>query len=155
MNDLAQDMRELQVEILPLHPGFTHASVFLHHNGAHGPEHLLERLNSSDRFFPVKDPDGTVRLLAKAGIAALNCAKDPEELVELRTFLPSPAPVRIRLRDGSELNGELLVLLPGERHRALDFLNTPERFLLLARPTGASFVNKDWIDYISPTSENR
>jgi len=154
MNELAQNMRELQVVILPMHPDCPQASVFLHHNGAHGPEQLLERLNNSDRFLPMKDPSGTVRLMAKAGIAALVCAREPDELAALRELLPTPAPVRVRMRDGSELEGELLLLLPGERHRVLDFLNAPERFFLLAHPTGASFVNKEWIDHIAPVPEN-
>lgn len=154
MNDLAQAMRELQVELLPLHPGIGVSSVFLHHNGVHGQEQLLERLNDNDRFLPLKGADGRVRLHAKSAIAALHCREEPEEVSDLRELLPEPSRVRLRLRDGSELEGELLLVLPGGRRRALDCLNSPERFLVLATKHGASFVNKDWIDYAVPTMEH-
>jgi len=153
MNDLAQTMREIQVEILPMHPGFGTSKVYLHLNGARGREQLLERLNDSDRFLPLKGGDGKMRLHAKAGIAALNCREVPDEVRELMELLPSTVPVRIRLRDGSELEGNLVFVLPGARHRVLDFLNTPEHFFLLATKSGATFVNKDWVDFALPQME--
>lgn len=153
MKDLAQAMREIQVELLPLHPGIGVSSMFLHQNGVHGRETLLERLNDADRFLPLKGADGRVRLHSKSAIAALVCREELEELRELRELLPSPVRVRLRLRDGSDLEGEMLLLLPGSHQRALDFLNASERFLLLATPRGATFVNQDWIDYAMPSAE--
>lgn len=155
MNDLAQSMREIQVELWPRRPGLDRASVFLHRSGHHGPERIQERLNSPDPFLPFKGSDGGVRLVAKSRIAIVDCVEEPDELAELRELLPSPAAVRIRLNDGSELEGKLLLLLPGEHHRVLDFLNAPERFFLLSRPQGACFVNKEWVDFVAPLVENR
>lgn len=155
MDDLTQSMRELQVEISPPHPDFSQASVFLHRSGHHGPEQLQERLNNADHFLPLKDGNGNVRLHAKAGIAVLACVQEPEEILALRELLPTTVAVQMRLRDGSELAGDLMLLLPGENHRVLDFLNAPERFFLLTRPAGACFVNKDWVDFVEPAREAR
>ncbi|MCB9495895.1 MAG: hypothetical protein H6686_03305 [Fibrobacteria bacterium] len=153
MNELAQEMREIQVEIHPPHPGLGLSTVFLHHNGHHGRENLLERLNDADRFLPLRNADGKVRLHAKAAIAALICREEPDEVRETRELQPAPVGVQLSLRDGTELEGDILLLLPGARRRALDFLNTPDRFLLLATPPGACFVNKDWIDHALPLAE--
>lgn len=155
MNDLAQSMREIQVELHPVRPGLERVSMFLHRNGLHGPERLQERLNGPEPFLPAKGRDGSIRLLAKAGIAVVDCVEEPDELVSLRELLPSPASVRIALRDGASLEGRLLLLLPGEHQRVLDFLVQPERFFLLSRTRGASFVNKDWIDHVAPAPETR
>lgn len=156
MNDLAQSMREIVVELRPTRAGMSRASVFLHQSGHHGPEGLLERLNNSEDFLPLKGEDGRIRLIAKNRIAVFECVEEPDELIALRELLPSTASVRIHLRDGAALEGDLLLLLPGAHHRVLDFLNEPGRFFLLARPAaGACFVNKDWIDHVVPTPENR
>lgn len=153
MNDLAQSMRQVRVNLRPSRAGMQVASVFLHTSGQHGPEGLLERLNNQEPFLPLKGEDGQVRLVAKSRIAAFECLEEPDELVSLRELLPSTAAVRIHMRDGSSFEGDLMLLLPGAHHRVLDFLNGPGRFFLLVRPTGTCFVNKDWIDFVNPAPE--
>lgn len=155
MNDLAQSMREIQVSLRPSRAGMQIASVFLHRSGHHGPEGLMERLNNTDPFLPLKGEDGEVRLVAKSRIAVFECLEEPDELIALKELLPSTAAVRLHLRDGSTFEGDLMLLLPGAHHRVFDFLNEPGRFFLLVRPHGACFVNKDWIDFVVPAPETR
>lgn len=150
MNEMAQTMREIPVEIVRGFDGDAHACLFLHQAGPRGRERILERLNDPDRFLPVRGGDGRVRLLSKTAISVVRCLDEPEEAAELRELQARPARVAVRLREGSEMLGDLLLLLPGDRARVLDFLNQPDRFFLLATPRGACFVNKEQVEHVAP-----
>jgi hypothetical protein len=155
MNDLAQTMRQIEVDLLPTRQGLDPSSVFLHLSGVHGREQLLERLNDREPFLPLRGPNGVVRLHAKSAIAALVSASQPDEVSELEGYHPTHARVRILLRNESSLEGRLILLLPEGHQRVLDFLNQHERFFLLVTDTGAAFVNKDWVDHVVPVEDPR
>lgn len=153
MNDLAQTMRQIEVDLLPTRQGLDPSSVFLHLSGVHGREQLLERLNDREPFLPLRGPDGTVRLHAKSAVAALVSSSETDEITELEGYHPAHARVRIQMRDESLLEGRLILLMPEGHQRVLDFLNQHERFFLLVTDTGAAFVNKDWVDHVVPVAD--
>src|SRR5262245_57363562 len=98
-----------------------------------GPQTLLELLNSDDRMIPLEGlEDDGVCLLTRADIVWVG----PHEGVEARLqrpamTMPNEERVRIRLYDGSVLEGLLQLERIGELNRASDFLNMRDDFFAL------------------------
>jgi len=110
-----------------------------------GPQTLLELLNGGDRVMPVECPsDGSVRLVTRTEIVWVA----PHAGVDARLQRPASCrvtheeQVRVRLADGSVLEGLLQIELPNELNRASDFLNLAEDFFALETDDGVRFVNK-------------
>lgn len=152
MRELAVGVREIALDVRTGAGERFGASLFLHDFGHHGPERMMERLESAEEFLPLRREDGVV-LVNKSTIALLECRAVPDELAELEQMAVPRAHVRVRLRDGAEIEGEAFLLLPGTRHRVLDLLNAPGRYLLLSNGVGATVINKRWIDWVHPQTE--
>lgn len=152
MSLLSLDIRELPVR---LHLGDNvplSATLFLHRHGLHGQEGLLDRLNGTDPFLPLRW-DGKIQLVARSSIACLQSNESPHDNPDLPDRIAPPQRLRISLRNGTELRGAIQVLMPSNHNRLLDFLNLKERFFALDVDNETTVVNKDWIESVEPLME--
>ena len=150
MSILALDIREVPIQLhLGNHPPVA-AALFLHQHGPRGREGLLERLNGTEGFIPVRW-EGSIHLVGRASISYLETSESPpSDSDELPEVVVEPSYMRLRLRSGQELTGSIRVFLPDNRNRLLDFLNLKDRFFGLSTGAGLAVVNKDWIETAEP-----
>lgn len=109
-----------------------------------GPQTLLELLNSGDRMLPLESlDDESVHLLTRAEIVwAAPLAGVEARLQRPVVKSPSEEQVRIRMSDGSVIEGLLQLERIGELNRASDFLNLRDDFFAVETAQGLHFVNK-------------
>lgn len=127
---------------------FLHLSAESHD----GPETVLDRLNTPDRFMVLGVAgDGPVVILNKSQIIRVdlpvqggaNEAGEPLPMPELER-------VRVRLINGEQLDGTIRVEGPVGRQRLADFLNAPPAFLPLESPARLHLLQKRFISRITP-----
>jgi hypothetical protein len=110
-----------------------------------GPQTLLELLNSGDRMVPLEGgEEGTVRLITRSEIVWVAPHSGVEARLQRHTSfqVTNEEQVRIRLVDGTSLDGLLQLELPSEFNRASDFLNMTDDFFALESVDGLRFINK-------------
>lgn len=116
----------------------------------HGPETLLERLNTRDRILPFhRREDGAVLLLSRLELEWVAAGRGVErDLVCPPTYLVTREErVLVRFTSGHEIEGLLQMELPETLNRASDFLNGEEDFFPLVTPQGISILNKHRVLY--------
>jgi hypothetical protein len=110
-----------------------------------GPETLLERLNALDRVIPFHlRADQAVLLVNRVEIAwvAAGPGVGPERICPASYRVTREERVRLRLRDGTDLEGLLRMEMPEWYNRASDFMNADEDFFPLVTDAGIVLVNK-------------
>lgn len=109
-----------------------------------GPQTLLELLNSGDRLIPLEGfDDESVHLLARSEIVwAAPHAGVEARLQRPVVQAPSEERVRIRLSDGTTVEGMLQLERIGQLNRASDYLNLSSDFFAVETDEGLLFVNK-------------
>lgn len=120
--------------------------LFLHEQGPDGhPERVLDRLNDgAEPFVPLAV--GSDRfLLNKSGIITVELEASEDDVGHLDPPGARRAAVRITLAGGTALLGELVVLMPPERSRVLDYLNAAPRFVPLFREGRVTLVQRSFI----------
>lgn len=150
MKHLAVQVRELPLAVDTFGGTHLQAHLFLHDFGLNGPERLLERLNDSEPFLPLRPPEGKVQLWRKGALLRLKSLLPLPELQEYEELAVPRAAVQIRLTNGQILEGRLFLLLPSTNGRVSDLLNRPERFLLMEAPDGILALNKDGFESVHP-----
>ena len=110
-----------------------------HHEGR---QKVGDLLNDSLAFIPFNTGEGVVLL-------------NVSELVSIRVPLETEADdlmrlgqkyaVRFRMKQGTDLEGEIYVNLPMESSRIKDYLNQPVRFFALFRPDAVVYLNRRFI----------
>jgi hypothetical protein len=122
------------------------AEMFAAVTGPDGlPGRVLDRLNdASEEFLPVRA--GSDRfLLAKSGIVAVEVEGSPSEVTGLEPGAGHPVAVRVGLAGGTGLVGRLLLAMPPERSRVVDFLNAAGRFFPLFGERRATLVQTRFV----------
>jgi hypothetical protein len=150
MKHLAVQVREVPLAVDTLGGTHLQAHLFLHNYGMNGPERLLERLNSSEPFLPLRPSQGKVQLWRKSALLRLKSLQPLPELEEYETLGVPRAAVQVRLVNGQILDGRLFLLLPSTNGRVSDLLNRPERFLLMESTEGILALNKDGFESVHP-----
>lgn len=110
-----------------------------------GPETLLEHLNADHRVIPFhRRDDDAVLLINRLEIAwvAAGATVEPERVCPRPFHVTREERVRVRLRDGSEIEGLLRMEMPEWHNRASDFMNGEEDFFPLATREGVVLINK-------------
>jgi hypothetical protein len=109
----------------------------------HETETLGERLNSHGlQFLPVAVGD-KVELLQVDYIADVQCEGTVPELERLEEIGASRESVTVHLSTGDALQGDLVYVMPRERPRVSDALNSSgQQFLLLVQPGRCHYVNR-------------
>jgi len=127
-------------------------SLFLHLNAeSHdGPETVLDRLNTPERFLVLSVADDSpVVLLNKAQIIRVDV---PSEAGPPEAAAPALAVenVRLRLINGEQLDGTVRVEGPEGQHRLSGLLNAQSTFLPLQGPERLHLLQKRFISRIIP-----
>lgn len=126
--------------------------VFVQHSpdGVVRHEEPSDVLNSSEPFFPIQATNGDVLLIAKDRVAEVT---GPEITAEdaVRRASARQAMLEVTLVTGLIRTGLVLLELPSDNPRLLDFLNRQhERFLTLHGPEGTRLVNRRLIERVRP-----
>ena len=122
--------------------------IFTAAAGPHGhPQSVLERLNDGDEeFIPVTSGDDRF-LLNKSGIMTIDVL-DVHKEIELDGLdwdAGREVPVRLSLTGGVSLLGRFHIVMPPERSRVVDFLNSAPRFVLLRGEERVTLVQRNYI----------
>ena len=128
-------------------------SLFLHLSAeSHdGPETVLDRLNTPDRFLILSVADDSpVVLLNKGQIIRVDVPSKagPPEAAALALDVER---VRVRLINGEQLDGTVCVEGPEGQHRLSGLLNAQSAFLPLQGPARLHLLQKRFISRIIPT----
>jgi len=113
-------------------------------------ESARDVLNAAEPFFPIETPSGDTLLIAKDRVVEV-CAELPEDTDELRRASARTAVLDIVLCGGIVRSGEVLLEMPSDQPRLLDFFNRlSERFLVLYADDGTRLVNRALIERVLP-----
>jgi CheY-like chemotaxis protein len=127
-------------------------SLFLHLSAeSHdGPETVLDRLNTPDRFLVLSVADDSpVVLLNKAQIIRVDVPTEAEPH-EATAAVTDVAHVRVRLINGEQLEGAVRVEGPEGQHRLSGLLNAQSAFLPLQGSARLHLLQKRFISRIIP-----
>ena len=143
--------------VLALVSGETIAgAMFVQHAGEGDPrrESARDVLNAAERFFPVETAEGETLLVAKDRVidALVDLPGDGDVGGdELRRASARSALLEIVLFGGVVRSGLVLLELPTDQPRLLDYLNRlSDRFLVLYAAEGTRLVNRALIERVLP-----
>ena len=115
-----------------------------------GPETLEEFLNSARRFFPIKRKSGHSALIRRRAVVHVRVASDSPVLSRREAAtMPAIDLVRVRMDNGSELDGVLLHIDRVGHERLSDTFNEPADFFALEVQNGVIYVNKHHVVSLS------
>ena len=118
--------------------------------GYSGGERAVDVLNARASFVPVELDDGSVLLVQKDRIIEVRGDGLAEE-DEIRLAIAIPSPLEITMTDGTLVEGSLMLEVPHDRQRVLDYLNDCRmRFLTVYTSEGARLVNSKLIELARP-----
>lgn len=118
-----------------------------HHSGPETPADLLNR----DELFFVLVLDGEQPVfIAKRQVLFLKLASQPAIDDPDRASAARRIELEIELADGTLLEGIVMMELPPDRLRALDFLNSTPEFFAVWTPETVRVVNRNHIRAASP-----
>jgi hypothetical protein len=113
-------------------------------------ESARDVLNSAERFFPIETADGETLLVAKDRVVDV-LAELPGDDDELRRASARSARLDIVLCGGVVRRGLVMLELPSDQPRLLDYLNRlSERFLVLYGAEGTRLINRALIERVLP-----
>lgn len=124
--------REVEVRILLDDGRILDAALFTAENAAGSrAENVLHLLNGGNvEFFPLVSGNDSF-LLSKAGVIWVQLTGDAAREIARESEAGHEVPVRLTLAGGMTLVGSLMILMPPERSRVVDYLNAASRFLPL------------------------
>ena len=141
---------EVSAEVSILAHPQKEVKLFLHehaetHAGAERPSDLL---NGPREFFPAVEPSGKAVFLHRDAVTVvsvpvesefppdgcLECREDPEQSAKLS--------VEVIIQGGTVIRGIVSFVLPEGRNRLSDYLNSPDRFLIVREEGLARLINK-------------
>lgn len=115
-----------------------------------GPESLDEFLNSERRFFPVKRNSGHSALIRRHAVVHVRVSLDsPVQSRRESATVPAIDLVRVRMDNGSELDGVLLHVDRAGHERLSDTFNEPADFFAIEVANGVVYVNKHHVVSLS------
>jgi hypothetical protein len=130
--------------------------IFLQLYGRHdgGGERPIDLLNSAEHFFPVRSNTGEIVILAKDQVVSV-AWEDPSGTDEnpLQT-ITKRVDVEVGLTDGETISATVLLEVPEDHPRLLDFLNLgKQRFMSLETTGGRLFVNRSMVERVRTMDE--
>jgi hypothetical protein len=118
--------------------------------GGRQREEPQDVLNGGDPFFPFESHAGETLLISKDHVLEAN-TDSPVAIDEMRAAMARNADVEVTLEDGTLRRGTVLIELPHERPRVLDFLNSvADRFVTLYAGGTATLINGQAIACVHP-----
>lgn len=115
-----------------------------------GREEPGDVLNGPDPFVPVETRGGQTLLVAKSHV--IEAIPDAAaEIDELRRVTARSVEIEVTLEDGTRRRGTILIEMPHERPRVLDFLNSAtDRFLTMYAGGTATLINRQAVACVRP-----
>jgi len=127
--------------------GYIYLSLQAAHHEGH--ELVMDVLNDSEPFLPIKFPDGPTKLINKGNLSMISYPSDErEDSGEDTTLEKTEAQVAIHLVNDTRLEGSFLIVLPNHARRVKDFLNQAASYLELKKSGETYLINKDHILYV-------
>lgn len=138
--------RETAVRVL-LDDGRTMAGEF--YTPVVGPDGLpgrvLDRLNDpAEEFLALRTEDDRF-LINKSGIVSVQLDGDVREILGDAAAAGPEAMVRLSLAGGTGVVGRLVLAMPAERSRVMDYLNSAPRFFPLVGEGMVTLVRKSYV----------
>jgi hypothetical protein len=115
-----------------------------------GPETPSDLLNRDESFFALMLEGEQPLFVAKGQVLYLELPSQPAIDDPDRASVARRIELEIELADGSKLEGVVMIELPPDRLRALDFLNSAPEFFPLWSPHWVRIVNKHHLRAASP-----
>lgn len=124
--------------------------VFAQATYSGGREAVADVLNDAEPFFPLLERGGQTLLIAKEHVLEA-MPNDGAQIDEVRRAMAVAAEVEVTLEDGTRRLGLVLIEMPHERPRVLDFLNFgTDRFVSLYAGGTATLINRQAIACVRP-----
>ncbi|MDQ3698363.1 MAG: hypothetical protein M3373_10110 [Gemmatimonadota bacterium] len=115
-----------------------------------GHEEAIDLFNAPEPFFPIETDKGDVLLLAKDRVIEVEGVV-PSEQDDLRRASARQVELTVTLADGVVRTGGVLLEMPSDRPRLLDFLNQiSQRFFALYVDEDVYLINRSAIDQVRP-----
>jgi hypothetical protein len=132
--------------------------IFLQLYGRHdgGAERPIDLLNSAEHFFPICADDGEIVILAKDQVVSV-AWQNPSDADEnpLQSVM-TRVDVEVGLTDGETISATVLLEVPEDHPRLLDFLNlVRNRFMSLETPGGGLLVNRGMVERVRTLEDAR
>jgi hypothetical protein len=109
-----------------------------------GPMLPQEWINSPPAFFPFRRDDGTTILVNKHQVLAMSVAAPPAG--DEPSWEPADLVRRAVVEaGGKQFQGDVVIDMPENQRRLVDYLNRPESFLCLVSAEARLLVRKDFI----------
>ncbi len=113
---------------------------------------LQDRLNdATEEFVPVSSGDDPF-LLNKSGVVTVELLEPQREIELLDLQAGHEVPVRLSLTGGLSLLGTFHVIMPPERSRVLDFVNSAPRFIALLGENKLTLIQRNYIVSVRSTN---
>jgi len=128
--------------------GVVHLQLMARHHS--GPETPVDLLNREDRFFALVLGGEQPVFVAKGQVMYLTLPPQPTIEDPDRASAARRIELEIELGDGTMLEGVVMIELPPDRLRVLDFLNSAPEFFALWTPEAVRVVNRNHIRAASP-----
>ena len=111
------------------------------HAGAMQPQ---EWINSPPAFFPFRQEDGTTILVNKHQVLAMSVAAPPA--ADEEAWEPADLVRRAAVEAGGKrFEGDVVIDMPENQRRLVDYLNRPESFLCLVSGENHVLVRKELV----------
>lgn len=126
--------------------------MFLQPYGRHGggPERPIDILNAAESYFPLRGEGGETVLLAKNNIVTVSTDL-VEDDDETESAIARPMKVEVALVNGETVEATVMLEVPEDHPRLLDFLNLRKvRFLPFCIAGGRLFINCGMIERVRP-----
>ncbi len=118
-----------------------------------GPEAPLDLFNRDELFFAVTLDAEQPIFVAKGQVLAATLPPQPALDDPARESAARRLELEVELTDGSLFEGVVMMELPPDRARLLDFLNLTPRFFALSTPEAVRVLNRDHVRAVSPLAQ--
>lgn len=152
MDELRVPKRRLAVEIILPGGAARNVTMFLaeYANDHAGPERVSDLLNGTGDFIPALDSaKDQVVFFNRSSIALARVAADEERDASDELTIPTEFQVEVTLLDGAKIVGLVSFILPPDRARLVDYLNSSAPFFRLLQQDVVALVNKKHVAQIS------
>jgi hypothetical protein len=155
MESLKVPRREVAVRILLDDGRSLEGRLYTAPLGADGfAERVVDHLNDTTQdFVPLACGDDRF-LLNKSGIIAVEVPEGRDEVEGWGTGAGREVPVRLTLPGGNSLLGKVLIVMPPERARVLDYFNAAPRFFPLIGEHRVTLVHRNYVVSVRSTIED-
>jgi hypothetical protein len=128
--------------------GDIHLQLMARHHS--GPETTTDLLNREEAFFALVLEGEQPVFVAKSQVLYVELESEPAIDDPDRASAARRLELEVELADGTMLEGIVMIELPPDRLRALDFLNASPVFFPLWTPDAVRIINRDRIRAASP-----